>query len=846
MIRFRVLGTVSLRSEPQGSELQSILVQPKRVGFLAYLALTEPGAFRTRDELLGLFWGDKTEEHARHSLSQMLYMLKRSLGPDVVETRGDADIRLAPGRLSCDAADFKEKTESGETGDALQLYGGELLPGFYLDRNRVFEQWLEAERRKLRQAATEAALQVSADAEAAGNGSEAVRWARQALEWSPYDESAIRRLIEALDSLGERGTALREVENFAARLSADLNVEPSSATQALAVRISEEHRALAPDDSPKPSLAQRSDDSADGPSLPSRNMRRLVAAVGLVVALAVVGALSLDWLRWPGSSAAAAELDPSRVLVTAFQNESGDPEVDELGRMATDWITRGLVQTGRVKVAEIGGVPELSRRAGLLRQESDRNATPGDLARDAGFGTLVVGSFFVRQDSAVFSAQIVDVRDDLVAWSFTSASSAQDPIPAVDELKEQIVGGVASMLDPALAEWAEHALQPPTYEAYLEFIDGLAAWRFEGELERALEHFEEAMAHDSGFVQPQLYAVALLSCPTCPYSVARADSLAQRIYAAREKLGPFDRTVLDALRAWLRGETLTALEQWRRVLDTAPNTEWQTTAGMVALAANRPAEAIDILSKVDPEAGWLSSWPSYWRYVTEAHHLLGKHEAELDAARRGKARHPGSNWMLWHEARALAALGELEELRTFVDTDLLRAEGIGPNPGWIIDDIGHELRAHGHAGVNQFSEEASQWFLDRQEDTRRWRVLYVQFLYGAERWEEATPLLEELYDEQPDFWPMRALVGLAAAKTGNTATAFRVLDELQALDPPYAYGWDEAWRAGILAALGDLEGSVTEWRRAVEEGFRQWPALHNQCVELCDYPPFQELVRPKG
>ena len=60
-----------------------------------------------------------------------------------------------------------------------------------------------------------------------------MRWARWAVERNPYDENGIRRLLARLVEAGDRAGAVLAYEQFAQRLSADLELQPSADTTAL-------------------------------------------------------------------------------------------------------------------------------------------------------------------------------------------------------------------------------------------------------------------------------------------------------------------------------------------------------------------------------------------------------------------------------------------------------------------------------------------------------------------------------------------------------------------------------------------------------------------------------------
>src|SRR5512142_493502 len=128
MIDLRTLGTLDLRVRG-GPELLSVLSQSKRTALLCYLALAEPRGFQRRDTLLALFWPEADAEHARASLRQAVHFLRRSLGEDVIVSRGDDDLAVGAGVLECDAVAFEVALAAGERERALAVYRGDLLPG---------------------------------------------------------------------------------------------------------------------------------------------------------------------------------------------------------------------------------------------------------------------------------------------------------------------------------------------------------------------------------------------------------------------------------------------------------------------------------------------------------------------------------------------------------------------------------------------------------------------------------------------------------------------------------------------------------------------------------------------
>ena len=215
----------------------TILRQPKRVALLAYLAAGPEAGYRRRDSLIGLFWPDSDSESARHSLRQALYVLRKGIGSSAIRTRGDEEVGLDPVAIESDAARFQALARDGFALEAMQIYRGDLLPGFYLDDTPEFEHWLEVERVRLRRLASDLSWTLAEAARRDGNDAEAARRARKAVELDPFNELGLHRLIELLDTQGDRAGALTTFDHFVSRLTEEYEAEPSPETLALVDRV---------------------------------------------------------------------------------------------------------------------------------------------------------------------------------------------------------------------------------------------------------------------------------------------------------------------------------------------------------------------------------------------------------------------------------------------------------------------------------------------------------------------------------------------------------------------------------------------------------------------------------
>jgi TolB-like protein len=106
-----------------------------------------------------------------------------------------------------------------------------------------------------------------------------------------------------------------------------------------------------------------------------------------LLALAAAGAVAVVAVRhWRGRP------ERTRIVVAVFANRTGDPELEQFGSMAADWVTRGLARTPTVEVVDLGALYVEGRTA------SGQPTDPLELARRKGAGSVVAGSYYVSED----------------------------------------------------------------------------------------------------------------------------------------------------------------------------------------------------------------------------------------------------------------------------------------------------------------------------------------------------------------------------------------------------------------------------------------------------------------
>jgi len=327
MIRFQLLGEIAVL-RPDGSTLDQLLRQPKRLALLAYLACPAPGTWHRRDTLLALFWPELDAAHARNSLRNALYVLRPLLGEEVLRTRGDEEVSIDSAKVETDLAALCSALTEGRHGEALAAYSGDLLPGLYPPDSEGFQRWLDGERERLRALVVEAGKRHAADLERNGQVEECRATLRRVLQIHPDDELAVRALMTISGAMGDRAGALNTYEDHRARLAQEYEAAPAAETVALAERIRQATGTLRATTATEVPLRRASDRDTvpAGPSR-ARGGRRWAMAI-LVTAAAAVAIVA-----WNGLRARSVPSVGKSTPVTSGEGLQIEPAISPNGRL---------------------------------------------------------------------------------------------------------------------------------------------------------------------------------------------------------------------------------------------------------------------------------------------------------------------------------------------------------------------------------------------------------------------------------------------------------------------------------------------------------------------------------
>ncbi|SCL35267.1 DNA-binding transcriptional activator of the SARP family [Micromonospora nigra] len=221
-VRLHLLGGFRLTHDDQP------VVVPRGLQRVIALIGLRPGA--TRSHLAGLLWPDAAEDRALSSLRTALWRLRQDPCCPLTTTTDTVRLDPAVGVDVDDLVDTAVRVREGQDphGATAALDAGrhDLLPGWYDD-------WVLADRERLRQLRLHMLEQVAGQYLAAGRHGEALDAALEAMAAEPLRETPHRLVVRIHLAEGNAFEAVHAYYVYRDLLLRELRLEPSPAMSAL-------------------------------------------------------------------------------------------------------------------------------------------------------------------------------------------------------------------------------------------------------------------------------------------------------------------------------------------------------------------------------------------------------------------------------------------------------------------------------------------------------------------------------------------------------------------------------------------------------------------------------------
>ncbi|HET7621757.1 MAG TPA: BTAD domain-containing putative transcriptional regulator [Gemmatimonadaceae bacterium] len=573
---FRLITLGRLALLAQGGEADESLGKRRRkLALLAVLAMASRPY--SRDVLADMFWGEEDDERARHSLSDALSHLRRTLGREAITSR-QAEVGLTREiALRVDALDFAAACKAGDHARAIALYGGPFLDGVYVEASRRFEEWIASERRRLADLFVHACRERCIELARARGWSECHAVAQRWLTTSPLSVDAALYLINASKASGTRESAvaaLNEYDALAALLARDYESKPDGRVTALAAALRARIESGVAGDVERPfpraqSEPRQPDDSSgtiaagsavpDGFAAPpsprasrdrpahSARRRTLAAVAAAAASLVLLGAGTFLAGRRAAADSpprAAAVAGRPVVAVTLVQNVRGDSSLTWLQDGLKQMISADLSRSPAVEVVAPSRVRDVAARMepGDEGQLSTLDAMR--IARGVGATWAVTGGITRGDGVYVMDAGVRDVATGRLLRLFTVTGT--DILAVADQVSSRILATAESgKPGPRLSD-----IETANVGAYQHFVRSIQAG-YEGRFADQVRELDDAIAADSGFVSA---IVARLRVARVQGDESVVPRLTRLFDAARGRASDWDIAVQELYTAFHDGE----------------------------------------------------------------------------------------------------------------------------------------------------------------------------------------------------------------------------------------------------------------------------------------------------
>jgi TolB-like protein/Tfp pilus assembly protein PilF len=420
-----LLGGFQMRKDGQVIDLPG----RRERALLAYLAMPA-GESRSRDQLAGMLWSERGDKQARDSLKQAMLRLRKVVeGTEPAVLLSDREfVSLNPAAVLIDVAQFERLIGEGTAktvAQAMTLYRGELLDGLEV-RDPSFEEWLIAERQRLRDLARDALAAVLARHMADDSRDQAMPVARWLVALDPLREDAHRALMRIYAEQGQTALALKQYQTCRDRLQAELGVKPEAETERLYQSIHQNRSA------PRQPM-----ENAGAPIPPAEPSAR------------------------PVESETASRQRPS-IAVLPFANLSGDPGQEYFSDGITEDIIAGLARLHWLFV--------IARNSSFIFKGKAVDAK--EIGNRLGVRYLLEGSVRKAGERVRIACQLIDAASGLHLWTDRFDGTLSD----VFDLQDRITSSVVGAIEPRLRDAEiERARRKPTdsIDAYDLFLRAL-------------------------------------------------------------------------------------------------------------------------------------------------------------------------------------------------------------------------------------------------------------------------------------------------------------------------------------------------------------------------------------
>jgi TolB-like protein/Tfp pilus assembly protein PilF len=581
----------------------------------------------------------------------------------------------------------------------------------------------------------------------------------------------------------------------------------------------------------------------------------IIGALLMVIAMLIVG-------RLPFYRQTAESISQKSIAVLPFENLSEEK--------ANAYFAEGIQNEILTRLATVRDLKVISRTSTMKYQSKPDNLKT--VAQELGVSTILEGAVQKAGDKVRVNVQLIDARADTHLWGKSYDRDFKDVLEVQSEVSQEIAEALQANLSPSESR-ALASVRTPDTEAYDLFLRGEYEFHqaesslARDALDRADGFYQQALARDPNFIEAaaELTRSRLLRhwlvAPLTPRELEEVKSIIDRALALAPN-SPEAHFALGLFFYWGHRQYENALTEFNRALELQPNNAdaWAYCAWVYRRRGEWERSLADSkrAQELDPRD---ASIPMNIGNTYQALRLWKDAErAELRALAIDPHNALAATYLLLSR---LDSTGDVSSARRAVDgfpeaVKSLRREWVATAGGvadiigiWVyLDVIERRLTAAFQAFEKDVGNDDPA-HLQQLAGRAAIRVLAGEFDEAKSAGEEALPLLEARFREQPDdTFAMTGLswVYLALGRNADALRLYRqAADSVPIEKDAVAGATFQNGLAQIEARVGSPEEAIKRLRRLLSIPAGEAASIARLKIDpvwdpIRNRPDFQQLL----
>ncbi len=491
-----------------------------------------------------------------------------------------------------------------------------------------------------------------------------------------------------------------------------------------------------------------------------------------------------------------------KIAVLKFGNNTGNDQLNVLGKMAADWIVHGINEKQIAQVFSTETIQQYSKDFGIPTSTDAENV----LKKYIKPSKIISGNYFIDNDRLVLQASVStgDTSELLISFK-PQYCDQENPLECVESVKQLIMGYL-------FLEDKDQSLnlqeRPPKFSSYEALLEAKAN---QDQPELYLSLLNKSITEDPNFFEPQVLRVAHY------YGLENykvADSLRLQIKATDFK-NKRQANLLKHYEALIKGKNDQIYATIREEYKYTPK-DLMTNSGTMTVAlqyVNRPQDVEAIFNQVSMHQVDLTNcYICEIRLYVNALALieLGKFQQVIDSLQPINLK-LGSTVLTKSLISAYVRSDQKDQLQKLfnqreVQTNLQDLAG-------YYSFAGEEALLVGDAA---FAKANFLKTIELSKGFENHQVLEALVYTGD--YEKSLKMTNSLLSKNPKDKSLLSLKAIALAKTNQSKQAEMVLASMQQLKNSYDYGATDYQLARYYAAMGNEDKALLLLRQSIASG----------------------------